>query len=310
MAEVAAEDRSADQFQNMTARSTTSGRPYVVIEPPTGWPTLDLADLWRYRDMIWLSVLRDITARYKQSLFGPLWIIVLPLVGAGLFSVVLGALGGLPADGDEPYVVMVYAGMLIWGLFSRAFQSSSESIAVNQHIITKVYYPRLVSPIAGSLGGLLDYTLGMVLLGVILAVSGTTPSGWSVLAVPGCGLLAIFTGMSLGLWIASASARVRDLRYASTILLQLGMWTAPVVYSSRVIFEAQRVPEAYQGLVVTIFQLNPLYPVIEGFKSAMLGVPYRGSPVLAAVSIGIMLVLLISGMLYFRRVERTVADII
>ena len=283
-------------------------KPYISITPPGGWVAIDLAEIWAYRGMVWQLTLRDIKKRYKQSALGPTWVVLLPLVSAGIFSVIFGALAGLPS-GEIPYPVFVYTGMLIWGLFARAFTQTCNSIAINANLITKVYFPRLIGPIAGVAGSMLDLLLGLFVLTVMLLVTGIAPD-WHIIYAPLCVVFAMLAAMSIGIWIAALSVKFRDIRFSATFLTQLMMWLTPVAYSSELVFGNERIPADWQPWAETAFQLNPMFVVVEGFRWSILGHPYGQPTVITAISVALTLALLWAGMLYFRRVDSTVADII
>ena len=283
-------------------------KPHMTLTPPRGWVAIDLAEIWAYRGMVWQLTLRDIKSRYKQSALGPTWVVLLPLVSSGIFSVIFGLLAGLPS-GDIPYPVFVYTGMLVWGLFARAFTQTCNSIMGNANLITKVYFPRLIAPIAGVAGSMLDLLLGLAVLTVMLLITGMTPS-WHIIYAPLCVVFAMLAAMSIGIWIAALSVKFRDIRFSATFLTHFMMWLTPVAYSSQIVFGNERIPADWQPWVETAFQLNPMFVVVEGFRWSILGHPYGQPTVITAISVALTLALLWVGMLYFRRVDSTVADII
>jgi lipopolysaccharide transport system permease protein len=286
----------------------------MIIEPPRGWAALNLRDLWQYRDMVYRMVLRDIKTRYKQSALGPTWVILMPLISAGVFSIVFGGLAGLEAgkgaSGETmPYPVFIYAGMLIWNCFNRAFGSTSSCLRSQGSLLQKVYFPRLIAPVAGIAGGVLDLLLGSVILVLMMLITGTYPT-WAILTVPLFLLAAWMVAMSWGLWIAAFSIRFRDLGHATGFVTTLLMWLTPIVWSSSLIFEGNRVPERWQGVVEVVFQLNPLYHVVEGFRWATIGYSEWQVGVYTLVSLGIAFIMFVAGMYYFRRIDANVADYI
>ena len=195
--------------------------PHVRIRPLTGWSALNLAEVWRYRELLWFFTMRDIKVRYKQTLLGPIWIILIPLATSGLFSLIFGVLAGLPS-GKLPYPVFVFSGTLVWSLFAKALSTSSTCLKTNQNLITKVYFPRLIIPLAASVSGLLDFMLGLGTLAVLMLATGVAPA-WSILALPVFALLAIVAGLSVGVWISALSVRFRAIGYASPFLILFWM---------------------------------------------------------------------------------------
>ncbi len=296
------------------ADANPSRQSYMVIEPPRGWSPLNLRELWQYREMVYRMVMRDIKSRYKQSALGPFWIIVMPLIQAGIFSMIFGGLAGLEAGKGAsgqtmPYPVFVYAGMLIWQTYTRSFGASSGCLRGQAGILTKVYYPRLIAPITGIAGGMLDLLLGLVVLGVMVAVTGTWPT-WGLLTLPLFIVAAWVVGLGLGLWVASLSIRFRDISRAGSFINTMLMWLTPIAWSSQLLYEGNKVPEKWQALAEVGFQLNPLYHVVEGFRWASIGytewrfTPYTG------ISMGLMGLVFVAGMFYFRRIDANVADTI
>ncbi len=282
--------------------------PHVRIRPASGWSLLNLGEVWRYRELLWFFTLRDIKARYKQTLLGPIWIILMPLATSGLFSLIFGVLAGLPS-GEIPYPVFVFSGTLVWGLFAKALSTSSACLKANQNLITKVYFPRLIIPLAASVSGLLDFLLGVGTLAVLMLVTGIAPS-WSLLALPAFVLLAILAGLSVGVWISALSVRFRDIGYAATFLISFWMWLTPVAYSSEVVFDNPKVPAGFQPVLEAVYQLNPMFLVVEGFRWAAFGERVAGPTPLSWVSLAGLLFILGTGLFYFRRTEVTFADVV
>lgn len=302
------EDAAMAIASSCTEDGQNEPEPYLTIQPPSGWSAINLLEVWRYRELVWFFTLRDVKKRYKQTLLGPLWIIVVPLLSSGLFSLIFGALAGLPSAGI-PYPVFVFAGMLVWNLFSKAFSASSTSLMSNQRLITKVYFPRMIIPISASVGGLLDFILGFGVLIVLMLMTGLTPT-WAVLTIPLFMFLTIVVGLAIGLWISALSVRFRDVGYASTFLTTVGMWMTPVAYSSEVVFNNERLPESIRGVVEVLYQLNPMYVVVEGFRWSMLGHASGAPTALSALSVGLTFLFLLAGMMVFRRCEHTFADVL
>jgi lipopolysaccharide transport system permease protein len=269
----------------------------VRIRPSGGWRAVDLRELWRYRELLWFLTLRDIKLRYKQTSLGVAWVVIQPLMTTLVFTVIFGNLGKIPSDG-LPYALFVMAALLPWQLFVYALTQSSNSLVNEQRLITKVYFPRLIVPVASVLSGLVDFAVVFVLLAGLMAAYGVAP-GWGVLAVPLLVVFAVLTALAVGLWLSALNVRYRDVRYTIPFLTQFGMFLTPVVYP------ASMVPPAYRAL----YGLNPMVGVVEGFRWALLGTPAPDWGLMAA-SVGMVGVLLTGGLLYFRRMERTFADVV
>jgi lipopolysaccharide transport system permease protein len=284
----------------------------MVIEPPRGWSPLNLRELWNYREMVYRMVMRDIKARYKQSALGPTWIIVMPLISAGIVSIIFGGLAGLEAGKGAtgqtmPYPVFVYAGTLMWNTFTRSFGAASNSLHSQGGIMSKVYYPRLISPITGIASGLLDLLLGCIVLAVMVVVTGTWPT-WAILTVPLFLAAAWMIALAWGLWIATMSIRFRDMGKAGGFITQTLMWLTPVAWSSQLLFEGNKIPEKWQATAEIAFQLNPLYHVVEGFRWATIGYSEWRLTSFTFISLGVTFVIFIAGLYNFRRVDANVVD--
>jgi lipopolysaccharide transport system permease protein len=284
----------------------------MVIEPPRGWNPLNLRELWQYREMVYRMVMRDIKARYKQSALGPFWVIVMPLLSAGIISIVFGGLAGLEAGKGSagqtmPYPVFVYSGMLIWNTFNRSFSATSNSLRSQGALMRKVYFPRLIAPVTGIASGLLDLLLGFVVLAAMVIVTGTWPT-WAILTLPLYILGAWMVALAWGLWIATLSIRFRDLGKATGFLTQSLMWLTPVAWSSQLLFEGDKVPAKWQTTAEVAFQLNPLYHVVEGFRWAALGYSEWRIGELTFISLGATFVIFVIGLYNYRRVDANVVD--
>jgi lipopolysaccharide transport system permease protein len=271
--------------------------PVTRIRPSGGWRAVDLREVWKYRELLYFLTLRDIKLRYKQTALGVAWAVLQPLLTMTVFTVFFGNLAGMPSDG-RPYALFVLVGLLPWQLFAYALTQSSNSLVNEQRLISKVYFPRLIVPVASVLSGLMDFlvTLGLVLVG--LAVYGVVPT-WAVLAAPVFVVFAVLTALAVGLWLSALNVQYRDVRYTIPFLTQFWLFVTPVAYP------ASLVPAAYRPA----FGLNPMAGVVEGFRWALLGTaaPDWG---LMAVSAGVVGVLLIGGVFYFRRMETTFADVV
>ena len=271
--------------------------PLSVYEPTHGWLSLRLGELWDYRELLYFLTWRDIKIRYKQTALGVAWAVLQPLITMVIFSVIFGQLAKLPSDGI-PYPVFSYTALLPWGLFSGALQRAGTSLVTNSNLITKVYFPRLAIPISAVAAGLVDFAISfVVLLGLMLYYKITLT--WMILTIPLFVLLAVLTALAVSLWLSALNVQYRDVQHMIPFLIQAWMYASPVAYSV--------------GLIPTgpwrsIYGLNPMAGVIQGFRWALLG----GDPPdeLMAISVMIVLLLLVSGLLYFRHMERTFADVV
>lgn len=283
------------QSQKEALRSRGTAVPAITIEPPRGWSALDLHELWEYRELLWFLILRDVKGRYRQMALGPLWIVIQPLINMVVFSLVFGELAQLPSEG-VPYPIFTFTALLPWTYFAGAAQDSVTSLAGQMSIISKVYYPRLIAPISAVLTGLVDLTVSFLLLLGMMFVYGVEPS-LTLLVLPLYVLLATATSLGIGLWLATVAVRYRDLRFAIGHLIRIGMYATPVAYS------ASLIPDKWQF----VYQLNPMFWVVEGFRWAVLG---SGSqPKLEMlISIGLAALILVTGAFAFRRTEMTIVD--
>jgi lipopolysaccharide transport system permease protein len=269
--------------------------PELVIRPKKGWISLGLADLWRYRELAFFLTWRDISVRYKQTVLGAAWALLQPFFTMIIFSVVFGMFGKLPSEG-LPYPIFTYTALLPWQLFAYSLTESGNSLVANQNLITKVYFPRVVIPISATLGGLLDFAIAFVLLMGMMMFYGVRPTS-AVWTLPLFLLLALITALGAGLWLSALNVEYRDVRYTIPFLTQFWMYASPVAYSSTLI------PERWRAL----YGLNPMAGVVEGFRWALLGTGKAPGPLLA-VSVAVSILLLVTGLMYFRRMERTFAD--
>lgn len=271
--------------------------PTLVIRPQEGWSSLGLKELWEYRELLYFLTWRDIKVRYKQTALGALWAIIQPFFMMVVFSLFFGRLAGVPSD-NIPYPVFIFCALLPWQLFAQALNESSNSLVANERLITKVYFPRLVIPIAAVLGGLVDFAIAFVVLLGMMAYYHIIPT-LAVLLLPFFILLAVLTALGVGLWLSALNVQYRDVRYTLNFLTQFWMFMTPVAYPSSI------VPEKWRAL----YGLNPMAGVVEGFRWALLGKTQAPGPLLA-VSIVAVILILIGGLFYFRRMEETFADIV
>jgi lipopolysaccharide transport system permease protein len=269
--------------------------PVLRIVPPGGWWALPAGEIWEYRELIYFFVWRDIKVRYKQTVIGASWAVLQPLLTMLLFTVVFGKFAKIPSDG-LPYAVFYYAALMPWTYFSGALQNASSIVVDNQHILTKVYFPRLTLPLFSVCSGLVDFAISFVIFGLMLAYYRITPT-WHMLLFPVFLLLALLTALGVGLWLSALNALYRDVRHIMPFLIQFWMFASPVVYSSSL------VPAKYRSL----YGLNPMAGVIEGFRWSLTG---KGNPpgLLFACSTLIVIVILLGGLAFFQRMETVIAD--
>jgi lipopolysaccharide transport system permease protein len=270
--------------------------PVLRIEPSRGWVALRVKELWEYRELLYFLVWRDIKVRYKQTALGAAWAVLQPVLTMLVFTVFFGRLAKVPSDGI-PYPVFVYAALLPWQLFAFALTESANSLVGNQNLIKKVYFPRLVVPLASVLAGLVDFGIAFLVLLALMLYYGIVPS-FAILVLPLFLLLAVATALSVGLWLSALNVQFRDVRYTIPFLTQFWMFATPVAYPSSL------VPERWRPW----YGLNPMAGVVEGFRWALLGKSKSPGPLLWVSGLVVVL-LLIGGLAYFRRMESTFADV-
>lgn len=270
--------------------------PTLIIRPPRKWVPVDLHELWNYRELLASFTMRDIKIRYKQTALGFLWAIIQPLFMMLIFTIIFGGFAKIPSEGI-PYPLFSFAALLPWMLFSEGLTRSTMSMVANANIMTKVYFPRLIMPISGILSPLVDFAVSISILVLMMAYYGFVPT-INIIFLPLFILLALATSLGIGLWLSALNVKYRDFQYTVPFIIQLWMYASPVVYP------ASMIPEAIRPL----YGLNPMAGVIEGFRWALLGTEIPGPMIF--VSVGVVVVLLISGMFYFRRMEQNYADIV
>lgn len=272
--------------------------PVLRIEPSKGWVSLKLSEVWEYRELLYFLVWRDIKVRYKQTVLGAAWAIIQPFFTMVVFSVFFGRLAKMPSDGI-PYPIFSYAALVPWSFFSHGLTQASNSLVGGARLIRKVYFPRLTMPIATVLSGIVDFALAfIVLLGMMLAydIVPTVNTLWLPLFL----LLALITSLGTGLWFSAMNVQFRDVRYAVPFIAQFWMFATPIAYPSSLI---------ENPLLRTLYGINPMAGVVEGFRWALLGTDTAPGPI-TIVSCLAALALLVSGAFYFRRMEKTFADVV
>jgi lipopolysaccharide transport system permease protein len=271
--------------------------PVTIIRPSRGWVSLRLGDLWEYRELLYFLVWRDIKVRYKQTALGAAWAILQPLLTMLVFSIFFGTLAKMPSDG-LPYPVFAYAALLPWQLFAHALTESGNSLVANRQLITKVYFPRLLIPISAVLAGLVDFAIAFAILVGLMLFYGIVPTV-NILALPLFLGLAVATALAVGIWLSALNVRYRDVRYTIPFLTQFWLFLTPIAYPSSL------VPEPWRA----VYGLNPMAGVVEGFRWALLGSPGATGALVpvSALTVG---VLLLGGLVYFRHMEKTFADVV
>lgn len=285
------------EFQRAaTAEYALPDKPLVVIEPQKSWVPLNLRDLWQYRDLLYILTMRDVRVRYKQTALGAMWAIIQPLFTMLIFSLFFGRLAGMPSDG-VPYPVFAFAGLLPWTFFANAVNSSGNSLVGNSNLITKVYFPRLIIPIASVGGGLIDFAIAFAMLVVIMIYFGI---GFTVniLMLPVLVVLTALLAIGVGMWMSAMNVRYRDIRHALPFLIQLWFFASPIIYPASIVSEKYR----------WILMLNPMAGIIEGYRSAIFGRAFDWAAL--ALAAAITFAVLIYAAYTFKRLEREFADIV
>lgn len=269
----------------------------VRIRPSRGWISLDLKELWEYRELLYFLTWRDIKVRYKQTVLGAAWAILQPLLTMVVFSLFFGKLAKIPSDG-VPYPIFSYTGLVPWTFFATGLAMSSSSLVSSQNLIKKIYFPRLAIPIATVLSGMVDFVLAFLVLLLMMFYYGMTPTA-NVAWLPLFAVLALATSLGVGLWLSAMNVQFRDVRYTVPFLTQIWLFATPVAYPSSLLSEPWK----------TLYAINPMVGVVEGFRWALLATETAPGPMLIASTLAAA-VLLVSGAYYFRRMERTFADVV
>src|SRR6266487_4393112 len=271
--------------------------PMLRIEPSQGWVSLKLRELWAYRELLYFLVWRDVKVRYKQTALGAAWAIIQPFFTMLVFSLFFGRLANIPSE-NIPYPLFSFAALVPWTFFANGLGQASDSLVGNANLIKKVYFPRLVVPFAAVLSGVVDFALAFVVLLVMMLFYGRVPT-INVIWLPLLLLLALITALGVGLWLSALNVEYRDVRYVVPFLTQFWLFATPIAYPSSLLHEPWR----------TIYGLNPMVGVVEGFRWALLRTNSAPGPIIA-VSSGAAILILVTGAFYFRRMEKTFADIV
>ena len=268
----------------------------MKLRPKAGWQPIDFAELWHYRELLWILAKRDIQVRYKQTVLGILWAVIQPFAQMIVFTLLF-AKNGFSTGGITP-PLFYFSGSICWMLFASSLGNSGNSLTNNQNLITKVYFPRLVMPIASVVTALVDFSISFLLLLAMMAWYHTVPT-LHLLFVPVFVLLALLASLSIGLWLSALNVQYRDVRYVITFIVQFWFFVTPVIYPSSIL------KKHWEKIIVA---LNPMSGVVEGFRWCLFGKP--APSIMTAVSVATILVLLVGGLFYFRRMEKTFADIV
>ncbi|MBL8536038.1 MAG: ABC transporter permease [Hyphomonadaceae bacterium] len=279
------------------AAHTPSSDQIVDIRPDRGWFDLDLGAVWRYRELLIVLTMRDIQVLYKQAALGAAWAIIQPLFAVAIFTIVFGIFARMPSEG-VPYPLYAFAAYLPWFYFSEAIRRAGLGLVSDAELVRKVYFPRLIMPLANVISPLIDFCIAFAVLVVLMAFFGFAPS-WRMVFIPPLMIVALLLALSVGLWLGPINVRFRDIKHTLPFMIQLWMYASPIVYPLTL------VPEAWRWL----YSLNPMVGVIEGFRWAVFGLGELNVGALA-ISAAAIIVLLAAGLVFFRRMERTFADVI
>lgn len=271
--------------------------PVIRLQPSQGWVSLRLWELKEYRELLYFLVWRDIKVRYKQTALGAAWAVIQPVMTMVVFSLFFGKLGKMPSDGI-PYPLFSFAALVPWTFFANGMSQGANSLVVSSNLIKKVYFPRLTIPLATVLAGTVDFAIAFVMLLVMMVGYGILPT-WKILLLPLFLLLALVTSLGVSLWLSALNVEFRDVRFLVPFLAQIWLFATPIAYSSSLLHEPWR----------TVYALNPMVGVVEGFRWALLGARTAPGPMIA-VSTLVSIIILLSGAYYFRRIEKTFADIV
>jgi lipopolysaccharide transport system permease protein len=287
----------------VVATSGSTGLPDVPVRritPPSRWWVIPAGELWAYRELLYFFVWRELKVRYKQTVVGAAWAVLQPLLTMLIFSLFFGKLANIPSGG-LPYPVFYYSALLPWMYFAASVQNATNKIVENQNVITKVYFPRLILPISGTISGLADFGISFLMFVVIMIYYRIHP-GWTILMLPLFLLLAVLTALGVGLWLSALNAIYRDVRYVVPFLVQFWMFASPVVYPSSLV-------SAKWPKWAWLYGLNPMVGVIEGFRWSLTGTGNPPGRMLVASSAAVVAAL-VCGLMYFQKMETTIADVV
>jgi lipopolysaccharide transport system permease protein len=293
-------ERIDKTVQEMTTPTTTStpGLVHIRLEPSKGWVSLKLHELWEYRELLYFLTWRDVKVRYKQTVLGAAWAIIQPFMTMVVFSIFFGRLAGIKTDAGMPYPVWSYTALVPWTFFANGLTQSANSLVTSANLLKKIYFPRLVIPISSVIAGVVDFVLAFVVLIGMMLVYGIVPTA-NVVFLPFFLLLAFTTSLGVGLWLSAMNVQFRDVRYTIPFLTQFWLFATPIAYPSSLLNDKWRI----------IYGLNPMAGVVEGFRWALLG--SNDAPgLMIIISTLTALLLVISGTYYFRRMEKTFADVV
>ena len=271
--------------------------PRIVIRPSHGWVAINFHELWEYRELLYFLTWRDIKVRYKQTALGAAWAVIQPFFTMVVFSLFFGRLAQVPSDGI-PYPVFAYCALVPWSFFAGSLDRAGNSLVTSANLLTKVYFPRLVIPLSAVMAGLIDFAIAFVVLIGMMAVYGITPT-WAIVTLPFFLLLSLVTALGVGLWLSALNVQYRDVRYTIPFITQFWLFASPVAYSANLI------PEQWRWL----YGINPMSGVIDGFRWALLGRESAPGPLLI-VSVVMVVLILVGGLFYFRRMEKSFADVV
>ena len=278
--------------------SLTAPKPHLTIQPTAGWQAINLRELWQFRDLLTTLAQRDVKLRYRQTALGVVWVVLQPLISAGIFSFVFGKVAKLPAPHGVPYLVFSYAGLLAWNAFSATLTKTSGCLLQNSNLVSKVYFPRLALPLSTIFSTLIDFSVALVMMIVLMTINHVVPSP-AVLLLPVWLLLVIMLAMGVGLYTSALMVSYRDVQFILPVLTQFLLYASPIAYSAALI------PAKYK----LIFEMNPLTGLLEGFRWSLLGTahPAWGT---AGYAAAVSLVVFVLGAFSFKKMERKFADII
>ncbi len=279
------------------AKAEESSPTEVRIEPSTGWISLNLKELWEYRELLYFLTWRDIKVRYKQTVLGAAWAIIQPFFTMVVFSLFFGKLAKVPSD-NVPYPIFSYAALVPWTFFANGLTSSSNSVVGSRSLVTKIYFPRLLVPLGTVTSGAVDFVLAFIVLLGMMVFYGIAPTA-NVVWLPVLLVLAFITSLGVGLWFSALNVQFRDVRHVVPFITQFWLFATPVAWASSML------PQPWR----TLYAINPMAGVVEGFRWALIGTNTQPGPMIAVSSV-VAVCLLVSGAFYFRRMERTFADVV